>query len=108
MRITGGILGRREIRVPKGIRPTQDKVRAAIFSSLAAEVPGARDAAAKRTAADVCRSFGRGVVDVGGIESARLLKPFAMLWITYALGQHTQPRLQAAAEIGPLRPFPRR
>ncbi|MFH0953038.1 MAG: 16S rRNA (guanine(966)-N(2))-methyltransferase RsmD [Verrucomicrobiota bacterium] len=42
MRITGGTLGRRDITVPKGIRPTQDKVRAAIFSSLAAEVPGAR------------------------------------------------------------------
>ncbi len=43
MRITGGILKGREIKVPKGsVRPTQDKVRAAIFSSLAAQVPGSR------------------------------------------------------------------
>ncbi len=42
MRVAGGIIGRREIRVPKGIRPTQDKVRAAIFNSLGEAVVGAR------------------------------------------------------------------
>lgn len=42
MRITGGTLSRREIRVPKGIRPTQDKVRAALFNSLGEFVVGAR------------------------------------------------------------------
>ncbi len=42
MRVTGGSLCRREIRVPDGIRPTQDKVRAAVFSALAAMVPGSR------------------------------------------------------------------
>jgi 16S rRNA (guanine966-N2)-methyltransferase len=42
MRITGGFMGGRRIRVPrKGVRPTQEKVRAAIFSSIAERVPGA-------------------------------------------------------------------
>lgn len=42
MRIISGYLGGRTIRVPKGdIRPTQDKVRGAIFSSLAPVIPGA-------------------------------------------------------------------
>jgi len=43
LRVTGGILGGRVIRVPKtGVRPTQDHVRAAVFSSLAERIPGAR------------------------------------------------------------------
>lgn len=42
MRLTGGEHGGRLLKVPAGIRPTQDKVRAAVFSSLAAQVPGAR------------------------------------------------------------------
>lgn len=43
MRVTGGILGGRLIETPKvEVRPTQDKVRAALFSALAAKVPGSR------------------------------------------------------------------
>lgn len=43
MRVTGGVVGRREIRVPKtDVRPTQDKVRAAICSALATVMPGSR------------------------------------------------------------------
>jgi len=43
LRIISGQFGGRTIRVPKGdIRPTQDKVREAIFSSLAPVIPGAR------------------------------------------------------------------
>ena len=43
MRLTGGEHSGRLLKVPAdGTRPTQDKVRAAIFSSLAAAVPGAR------------------------------------------------------------------
>lgn len=42
MRITGGTLGGRTLRVVGSTRPTQDKVRQAIFSALAAKVPGAR------------------------------------------------------------------
>ncbi|MBP7830966.1 MAG: 16S rRNA (guanine(966)-N(2))-methyltransferase RsmD [Kiritimatiellae bacterium] len=43
MRITGGILKGRLLKVPSGpLRPTQDKVRAALFSMLGASVAGAR------------------------------------------------------------------
>ena len=43
MRLTGGEHGGRLLKVPAdGTRPTQDKVRAAIFSALAAAIPGAR------------------------------------------------------------------
>jgi len=43
MRITGGILGGRRIKAPGGdVRPTQDKVRAAVFSSLGERAVGAR------------------------------------------------------------------
>lgn len=42
MRITGGILGGRSVRVPRdGMRPTQDRVREAFFSSAATRLPGA-------------------------------------------------------------------
>ena len=42
MRVTGGILRGRLIKVPKGdeVRPTQDMVRQAVFSSLAERIPG--------------------------------------------------------------------
>ena len=43
MRVTGGELGGRRIRVPGGaVRPTQDRVREALFSSLGGRVAGAR------------------------------------------------------------------
>jgi len=43
VRLTGGEHGGRLLKVPAdGTRPPQDKVRAAIFSALAARVPGAR------------------------------------------------------------------
>jgi len=43
MRITGGILKGRVLKVPAGpLRPTQDKVRAALFSMLGEAVAGAR------------------------------------------------------------------
>jgi 16S rRNA (guanine966-N2)-methyltransferase len=43
MRINSGILGRRNFEVPKdGLRPTMEQAREAVFSSLAARVPGAR------------------------------------------------------------------
>ncbi len=43
MRITGGIFGRRNLLVPKSdaIRPTQDRVREALFNILAPEISGA-------------------------------------------------------------------
>ena len=42
MRITSGIAGGRTIRAPKGIRPTQDRVREAYFSKIAAYIGGCR------------------------------------------------------------------
>jgi 16S rRNA (guanine966-N2)-methyltransferase len=43
MRITSGILGGRQFEVPKsGVRPTTERTREAVFSSLADRVPGAR------------------------------------------------------------------
>jgi 16S rRNA (guanine966-N2)-methyltransferase len=43
MRITGGILRGRRLRVPAhGVRPTQDRVREAVFSMLAPQLPHAR------------------------------------------------------------------
>lgn len=43
MRITGGILCGRTLNVPgHGVRPTQDRVRAALFSSLGNDLTGAR------------------------------------------------------------------
>jgi len=43
IRITGGEFRGRLLDVPqKGVRPTQDRVRAALFSSLQAVIPGAR------------------------------------------------------------------
>ena len=43
MRITSGILKGRKFKVPKeGVRPTTERTREAVFSSVAAYVPGAR------------------------------------------------------------------
>ncbi|MBU0679581.1 MAG: 16S rRNA (guanine(966)-N(2))-methyltransferase RsmD [Verrucomicrobia bacterium] len=43
MRITGGILRGRVLRVPrKGLRPTQERVREALFSSIGEDIVGAR------------------------------------------------------------------
>lgn len=43
MRITSGILKGRQFKVPKvGVRPTTERTREAVFSSLVAHVPGAR------------------------------------------------------------------
>jgi 16S rRNA (guanine966-N2)-methyltransferase len=44
MRISGGELGGRKLKVPAGeaVRPTQDRVREALFSMLMAAIPDAR------------------------------------------------------------------
>ncbi|MCX7590400.1 MAG: RsmD family RNA methyltransferase, partial [Kiritimatiellae bacterium] len=42
MRVTGGILRGRSVRVPDaGVRPTQDRVRQALFSMLGTRIEGA-------------------------------------------------------------------
>jgi len=43
------------------------------------------DEGAKRTVADICRQFGFGVIDIGGIEGARHLEPMCMVWVLHGL-----------------------
>ncbi|MGE5626441.1 MAG: NADPH-dependent F420 reductase [Bacillota bacterium] len=43
------------------------------------------DASAKQVVTGFCTDFGWGVVDVGGIEGARLLEPLCILWVIYGL-----------------------
>ncbi len=42
MKINSGIYKYRRIEIPEGIRPTTEKVREAVFSMIAAWIPGAR------------------------------------------------------------------
>ena len=73
MRLTGGEHGGRKLKVPAaGTRPTQDKVRAAIFSALAATVPGARvlDLFAG-TGATGLEAWSRGAAWVEWVENGR-------------------------------------
>ncbi len=43
MRITGGVLGGRRLKVPPGnVRPTKDRVRESLFGILGDRIPGAR------------------------------------------------------------------
>ncbi len=47
------------------------------------------DEAAKDTVSGFLRDFGWPVIDLGGIEAARLLEPLAMTWIAYAMRSGT-------------------
>jgi len=95
MRMTGGEFGGRRIRTPAGDRvlPTQDRVRAALFSMLAEVVPGARmlDLFAGSGAVGL-DGLSRGAAHVVWVESDRrhaaLLKENAQtLAVTPAQGQ---------------------
>jgi 16S rRNA (guanine966-N2)-methyltransferase len=73
IRITGGRLGRRIIKVPQnGVRPTQDRVRAAVFSALAEALAGARvlDLFAGSGALGL-EAYSRGAAKVWWVESNR-------------------------------------
>ena len=73
MRLTGGEHSGRLLKVPAdGTRPTQDKVRAAIYSSLAARVPNTRvlDLFAG-TGALGLEAWSRGAAWVEWVESGR-------------------------------------
>ena len=77
MRVTGGVLGGRTIEAPRGqaVRPTQDRVRLALFSSLASRVAGCRflDLFAGSGAVGL-EAWSRGAVAVCWVEqSARVL-----------------------------------
>ena len=79
IRVTGGRLRGRRIRVPgKAVRPTQDRVREAVFSSLANVIPGARvlDVFAGSGAMGI-EAFSRGGSFVCWVESNR--KVFSVL-----------------------------
>lgn len=43
------------------------------------------DTSAKQVVTGFCTDFGWGVVDVGGIEGARLLEPLCILWVMHGL-----------------------
>jgi 8-hydroxy-5-deazaflavin:NADPH oxidoreductase len=43
------------------------------------------DAQAKETVTGILRDFGWEIVDIGGIEGARLLEPMCILWVNYAM-----------------------
>jgi len=45
------------------------------------------DTDAKNTVTEICRAFGWPVIDIGGIEGARLLEPICILWVLYGV-QH--------------------
>ncbi len=47
------------------------------------------DKAAKAKVTEICSDFGWPVIDIGGIEGARLLEPLAMLWILYGVRSGT-------------------
>jgi 16S rRNA (guanine966-N2)-methyltransferase len=78
MRITSGIVGGRTVKVPPGIRPTQDKVRQALFSSLGERIAGARvlDLFAGSGAIGI-EAWSRGAAEVCWVEADR--KVFAVL-----------------------------
>jgi predicted dinucleotide-binding enzyme len=43
------------------------------------------DDGAKHTVAGICSDFGWEIVEIGGIDGARLLEPLAMLWIVHGI-----------------------
>jgi len=43
------------------------------------------DGAAKKLVAGICRDFGWGVIDMGGIRAARLIEPLALIYIQNAI-----------------------
>lgn len=74
MRIAGGEFRGRTVKAPRGddVRPTQDRVREALFSMLLAELPGARflDLYAGTGAVGI-EALGRGAGDVAWVERDR-------------------------------------
>ncbi len=43
------------------------------------------DADARKTVTAICQEFGWAVIDIGGIEGARLLEPICILWVLYGI-----------------------
>jgi 16S rRNA (guanine966-N2)-methyltransferase len=76
IRVTGGMLRGRRLRAPRGIRPTQDMVREAVFSMLASRIPGCRflDLFAGSGAVGL-EALSRGAAEVVWVEQARSVLP---------------------------------
>ena len=77
VRITGGSLRGRRVAVPRGnVRPTQDRVREALFSMLAPRLAGAAflDLYAGSGAVGI-EAWSRGAGDVTWVESSRRVLP---------------------------------
>jgi 8-hydroxy-5-deazaflavin:NADPH oxidoreductase len=47
------------------------------------------DEDAKKIVAQICKHFGWGVIDVGGIESSRHLEPMCMVWVLHGVRSGT-------------------
>lgn len=47
------------------------------------------DKKAKETVDEICGEFGWSVIDIGGIEGARLLEPLCILWVQYGMNTGT-------------------
>jgi predicted dinucleotide-binding enzyme len=47
------------------------------------------DAGAKEDVTAILERFGWGVIDLGGIEGARLTEPLCILWVVYGLGTNS-------------------
>lgn len=43
------------------------------------------DADAKKTVSQICKDFGWGVIDLGGIESSRYLEPMCITWVLHGV-----------------------
>ena len=43
------------------------------------------DAGAKQTVTGICKAFGWPVMDIGGIDGARVLEPLCILWVLYGV-----------------------
>ncbi len=43
------------------------------------------DDPAKKVVGQICEDFGWSVIDIGGIEGARVLEPLCILWVIYAI-----------------------
>ena len=43
------------------------------------------DGDAKKIVSQICRDFGWGVIDIGGIESSRYLEPMCMAWVHFGI-----------------------
>ena len=93
MRITGGNFGGRKIEGPRGdrVRPTQDRVREALFSMLATEIVGARflDLYAGTGVVGI-EAISRGAASAIWVESDRIVHRTTLANVTRLVGEGHQ------------------